>query len=79
LLLFAHHCGISAERSATFRLLASRQVADPELGLRFSRTSGARLKRERETTATVRGLPRPDVNGKVQNAAAAVARANAQL
>jgi hypothetical protein len=35
--------------------------------------------RERETTATVRGLPRPDVNGKVQNAAAAVARANAQL
>jgi len=77
LLLFAHHCGISTERSATFRLLASRQVADPELGLRFSRTSGARLKRE--TAATVRGLPRPDVNGKVQNAAAAVARANAQL
>jgi hypothetical protein len=35
LLLFAHHCGISAERSATFRLLASRKWPILNSGLRF--------------------------------------------
>jgi hypothetical protein len=44
LLLFAHHCGISAERSATFRLLANHKLPIMNSGLRFSKklTCGSR-------------------------------------
>ena len=37
LLLFAHHCVISAEGSPTFRFLASRKLPILNTGLRFSK------------------------------------------
>ena len=63
LLLFAHHCVISAERSPTFRLLASRKLPILNTGLRFSKNWRVA---HGDRAAAVWALPRSDVTSKVR-------------